>query len=57
MDISSDSFNSSANMSTGRSAHVESLAEIEQRLRAEQQEAIASKRDQLRPEWAAEFRG
>ncbi|MCI92616.1 hypothetical protein A2U01_0113912, partial [Trifolium medium] len=42
-------------MFTGQSAPIESLAEIEQRIRDENQQALADMRDQLRAEWAAEL--
>jgi hypothetical protein len=57
MDVSSQSFNSSSSMSTGRSAPVESHEEFEQRLRAEHQESMKILREDLMAEWEQRVQG
>ncbi|GAU46507.1 hypothetical protein TSUD_285890 [Trifolium subterraneum] len=56
VDVSMNSFNSSSSMSTGRSSQVESMAEIEQRLRAENQQYLATMRQEMRQEITNEIR-
>ncbi|XP_045805091.1 uncharacterized protein LOC123898230 [Trifolium pratense] len=55
MDNMSDSYDSTATMPTGRSQRVESIEELEQRLRAEQQQSIASMREEMMTQLRAEL--
>ncbi|MCH86264.1 hypothetical protein A2U01_0007118, partial [Trifolium medium] len=52
----SDSNNSTASMCTARSQRVEGLEEMEQRMRAENQQALAAMKAKLRNEIRAELR-
>ncbi|GAU45841.1 hypothetical protein TSUD_175400 [Trifolium subterraneum] len=56
VDVLMNSYNSSSSMSTGRSSRVDSLAEMEQRLRAENQQYLAIMRQEMRQEITQEIR-